>query len=50
MGSAADDSLVDEASGVIIDFSVGGGAALLGDASPSFDLLGGVKTLPSALW
>lgn len=50
MGSAADDSLVDGASGVIDAFSVVGRAVVLDDASPSFDLLGGVKTLPSALW
>ena len=49
MGSAAEDSLVDGASGIIGAFSVACGAAVLGDASPSFDLLGGVKTLPSAL-
>lgn len=50
MGSAADDSLVDAASGVIDAFSVVGCAVALDDASPSFDLLCGVKTLPSALW
>lgn len=49
-GSAAEVSLVDGASGIIGNFSVAGRAVGLGDASPSFDLRGGVKTLPSALW
>ena len=45
-----EDSLLGAASGIIGTFSVVGGAVGLGDASPSFDLRGGVKTLPSALW
>ena len=45
-----EDSLVDAASGIMGTFSVVGGPVALRDASPSFDLRGGVKTLPSALW
>ena len=45
-----EDSLFDATSGVIGTFSVAGGAVVLGEASPSLDLRGGVKTLPSALW
>ena len=48
--SAGGDSLVDGASGVIGTFSVVGGDVVFAAASPSFDLLGGVKTLPSAFW
>ena len=42
--------MVDWVSGIIGTFSVAEGTVVLGDASPSFDLLGGVKTLPSAFW
>lgn len=46
-----DSLLVDDgASGIIGTFSVAGRDVVFGAASPSFDLLGGVKTLPSALW
>ena len=45
-----EDSFVDAASSIIGTFSVVGGAVAFGDASPSFDLRGGGKTLPSALW
>ena len=48
--TAAEESLVDRASGIIGAFSVVGEAVVLEAASPSFDLLGGVKTLPSAFW
>ena len=44
-----EDSLVDGASGTIGAFSIEEGV-VVGAASPSFDLLGGVKTLPSAFW
>ena len=48
--SAAEDSLVDGASGIIGTFSAVGEDTDFAVASPSFDLLGGVKTLPSAFW
>lgn len=48
--TAAEESLVGRASGIIGAFSVVGEAVVLEAASPSFDLLGGVKTLPSAFW
>ena len=41
---------MDGASGVIGTFSVVGGGVVFEAVSPSFDLLGGVKTLPSAFW
>ena len=47
--SVVEDSLVDGASGIIGTFSVVGGDVVFA-ASPSFDLLGGVKTRPSAFW
>ena len=50
MVSAAVDSLVDGASGIIGTFSAAGEDVVFGAASPSFDLLGGVNTLPSAFW
>ncbi len=48
--STAEDSLEDGISGVVGTFSVVGGAVAFETASPSFDLRGGVNTLPSALW
>lgn len=47
---SAADSLVDGASGIIGTFSVAGEDVVFAAGSPSFDLLGGVKTLPSAFW
>lgn len=49
MSAAAEYSLLDGASGVIGTFSVAGDDAMFEAASPRFDLLGGVKSLPSAL-
>lgn len=49
MVSAGEDSLVDGASGIMGTFSVVDGEDVVFEAaSPSFDLLCGVKTLPSA--
>lgn len=48
--SAAEDSLVEGTSGITGIFSVVGDDVAVEAASPSFDLLGGVKTLPSAFW
>lgn len=49
--SAAEDSLVDGTSGISSGaFSVVGEDVVFEAASASFDLLGGVKTLPSAFW
>ena len=46
-----EDSFVDGTSGGRGTFSVTDGAVIvLEDASPNFDLLVGVNTLPSALW
>ena len=47
--SAAEDSLVDGASDIIGAFSAVSGDVIFGAVSPSFNLLGGAKTLPSAL-
>ena len=47
--SVAGDSLVFNASDIVGIFSVVGGDVVFSAASPSLDLLGGVKTLPSAL-
>ncbi len=49
MSATEEDSLADGTSGVIGTFSVVGEDVAFEAASPSFDLLGGVKTLPSAL-
>ena len=48
--SVAEDSLVEGTSGVMGTFSVVGDDVVFEAAAPSCDLLGGVKTLPSALW
>ena len=48
--SVAEDSLVEGTSGVRGTFSVVGEDVDFEAATPSCDLLGGVKTLPSAFW
>ena len=48
--SVAEDSLVGGTSGGRGNFSVVGDDVVFEDAAPRCDLLGGVKTLPSALW
>ena len=48
--SVAEDSLVEGTSGVMGTFSVVGEDVVFEAAVPSCDLLGGVKTLPSAFW
>ena len=50
MSAAAEYSLIDGASGIIGTFSVAGDGDIFEAVSASFDLLVGVKTLPSALW
>lgn len=50
VSAAAEDSLELGASGIIGAFSVVGEDTVFEAASPSFDRLGGVKTLPSAFW
>ena len=48
--SAIEASLVGSASGIVGTFSVVDEDVVLEAASPSFDLLGGGNTLPSAFW
>ena len=50
MVSTAEISLVEGTSGVIGTFSVVDKDVAFEAAAPSCDLLGGVKTLPSAFW